>query len=168
MEYKCLYGSKLLKLNNCSDEDWVIFTDLPVKQINGIATRKYSFYSKIIDNFTRGRNAKGDAFKALFLYQASKGFHSDPNYVFDFNILEYKSILANCLKSYINREALEKVTLKSEMLDKKFYHLLYQYYMITENVHFISEPAKAEVQKIHDLEMPSSYFYELRDLINSL
>jgi hypothetical protein len=40
--------------------------------------------------------------------------------------------------------------------------------MIKENTHWISEPAKELVQKIHDLEMPSSYFYELKDLINSL
>ena len=40
--------------------------------------------------------------------------------------------------------------------------------MIKENTHWISEEAKAEVQKIHDLEVSSSYFYELRDLINSL
>jgi hypothetical protein len=54
------------------------------------------------------------------------------------------------------------------MLPKQFYQLLYQYYMIKENTHWISEEAKAEVQKIHDLEMPSSYFEELRALINSL
>ena len=40
--------------------------------------------------------------------------------------------------------------------------------MIMENAHWISNEAKANVQKIHDLEMPSSYFYELRDLINNL
>ena len=168
MEYKCLYGSKLLKLNNCSDEDWVVFTDTPAKQIDGIQTRKCSVYNKIIENFTKDKNAEGDAFKALFLYQHSKGFHTDPNYIFDFDVLEYKSILAKCLKSYINREKLEQAVKKTAVLDKRFYHLLYQYYMITEDVHWISEEAKIQVQKIHDLEMPSSYFYELRDLINSL
>jgi hypothetical protein len=40
--------------------------------------------------------------------------------------------------------------------------------MIKENTHQISDEAKINVQKIHDLEMPSSYFYELRELINSL
>ena len=40
--------------------------------------------------------------------------------------------------------------------------------MITEGVHFISEAAMVDVQKIHDLEMPSSYFYTIRDLINGL
>jgi hypothetical protein len=40
--------------------------------------------------------------------------------------------------------------------------------MIKENTHQISDEAKINVQKIHDLEMPSSYFYELKDLINSL
>jgi hypothetical protein len=40
--------------------------------------------------------------------------------------------------------------------------------MITEDVHFISEAAMVDVQKIHDLEMPASYFYELKEMINSL
>jgi hypothetical protein len=40
--------------------------------------------------------------------------------------------------------------------------------MVLENAHFISDEAKVDVQKIHDLEMPSNYFYELRDKINRL
>lgn len=168
MEYKCLYGSKMLCLDNCSDEDWAIITDKNCKYIGGVMAINHAFYSKIIRNFSKGRNADGDAYKALFLYQLSKGFHDDPNYPFDFNVLEYKPILAKCLQTYINLPRLEQEAMKSEKLTKKFYHLLYQYYMITENAHFISDEAKAKVQKIHDLEMPNSYFYELKELINSL
>jgi hypothetical protein len=40
--------------------------------------------------------------------------------------------------------------------------------MISRNTHWISGLEKAVVQKIHDLEMPSSYFYELKELINTL
>lgn len=168
MEYKCLYGSKLLKIDNCSDEDWVIFVDTPKKYIGGIATRNYAFYSKVVDNFTKGRNADGDPYKALFLYQMSKGFHEDPEYPFDFDILQYKPILAKCLQTYMNIPRVEQDAMKTANLSKKFYHLLYQYYMIVEDEHFISDEAKAQVQKIHDLEMPSSYFYDLKNMINSL
>lgn len=166
MEYKCLYGSKMLKLENCSDEDWVIFVDTSPRG-NGVV-HSYPFYSKIVDNFKSGKNAEGDAYKALFLYQLSKGFHEDPEYPFDLDILEYKDIWAKCLKTYVNLPRVEQSAIKTATLPKKFYHLLYQYYMITENVHFISDAAKVNVQKIHDLEMPSSYFYELRELINGL
>lgn len=168
MEYKCLYGSKLLKLDNCSDEDWVIWVDNSRKYVNGMATRNYPFYNRLVGSFTKGRNADGDPYKALFLYQMSKGFHDDPNYPFDFNVLEYKPILAKCLQTYINKPTVEQEAVKTANLSKKFYHLLYQYYMITEEVHFISAEAKAQVQKIHDLEMPSSFFHELRELINGL
>ena len=72
------------------------------------------------------------------------------------------------LKAFINSPAAEKLAKKNEILSKPFYHILYQYYMIIENAHWISDEAKANVQKIHDLEVPSSYFYELRDLINNL
>mgnify|MGYP006988383097 CR=1 FL=1 len=68
----------------------------------------------------------------------------------------------------MNAEKTEEWAFKTNILPKQFYHILYQYYMIIENTHWISDSAKVDVQKIHDLEMPSSYFYELRDLINSL
>lgn len=168
MEYKCLFGSKCLGLCNCSDEDWAIITDKSIKYIDGIVTINYPLHNRIIQNFINGRNAEGDAYKALFLYQLSKGFHSDPEYPFDFNILEYKERWKECLKSYINLPRVEDNAISGEVLSKKYYHLLYQYYMITENAHIISEEAKVNVQKIKDLDMPSSYFYELRDLINNL
>jgi hypothetical protein len=168
MEYKCLYGSKILKLDNCADEDWITFVDNTSRRVFGGTTQSYQFYSKRVDNFIKGRNVDGDAFKALFLYQMSKGFHDDPEYPFDFNILEHKDVWAKCLKTYVNLPRVEQSAIQKGVLPKKFYHLLYQLSMLTEDVHFISAEAKAEVQKIHDLEMPSSYFYELRELINDL
>jgi hypothetical protein len=103
------------------------------------------------------------------MYQISVGFHDDENYPFkEFNILEHKEVWIKWLKAYMNAEDTETWATTKDVLPKQFYHILYQYYMITENVHFISDEAKVDVQKIHDLEMPSSYFYELRDKINSL
>ena len=168
MEYKCLFGSKMLNLDNCSDEDWVVIVDNSKKYIDGIPTWNYPFFKRVVDGFIKGSNVNGDPFKSLFLYQISKGFHSDPKYPFTFDVLEYKPILAKCLQTYINKPTVEQNAMKSDVLSKKFYHLLYQYYMIVEDTHFISDEAKAKVQKIHDLEMPSNYFYELRDLINGL
>jgi hypothetical protein len=158
----------MLCLDNCSDEDWAIITDRQCKYIDGVAAINHTFYSKIINNFSKDKNAAGDAYKALFLYQLSRGFHDDPEYPFNINVLEYKPILAKCLQTYINLPRLEQEAMKTANLPKKFYHLLYQYYMITEDTHFISDEARAKVQKIHDLEMPSSYFYTIRDLINRL
>jgi hypothetical protein len=158
----------MLKLDNCSDEDWVVFVDDSRPYVGKIATRSYPFYSRLVDNFKKGRNADGDPYKALFLYQMSKGFHEDSEYPFDFDILQYKDIWAKCLKTYINKPEVEQSALKSGSLPKKFYHLLYQFVMITENTHFISDREKAIVQKIHDHQMPSDYFYVLKNLINDL
>lgn len=158
----------MLKLDNCSDEDWVVFVDDTRSRVGKIAARNYPFYSRLVDNFKKGRNADGDPYKALFLYQTSKGFHEDAAYPFNFNILQYKDIWIKCLKTYINKPEVEQSALKSGVLPKKFYHLLYQFVMITEDTHFISDEAKAKVQKIHDCQVPSDYFYELKELINSL
>ena len=172
MSHKYLFGSKMLKLNNPRDEDWLEFVDVPrgTKIDNRLHNRhRLGFERRRIESFIEGKNMPTDSYKALIFYQLSGGFQEDDNYPFkDFNILEHKKVWAAHLKNYINQPSTEQFALMYENLHKKFYHLLYQYYMITENSHWISDEARVNVQKIHDLEMPSSYFYELRELINSL
>lgn len=155
---KYLVGSYLLRLNNCRDEDWL-----------DLSGDVYKIRNKIITEFRRGRNMPGDSFKGRTLYQFSNGFYTESEeYPFkDFNIFDYKEIWVDCIKDCFNNYDVEKV-ISQEILPKHFYHFLYQYYMIKENTHYISDGAKAEVQKIHDLEKPFSYFYELRELINNL
>lgn len=167
--YKYLFGSKMLKLDNSRDEDWLTFTTECGKKANELGQKSIPFYKQLLTLFKDSKNIKADPFFALYLYQLSNGFIKEEDYPFsDFNIFEYKTAWIGCLKAYVNHKKTEEWAKKQETLSKQFYHLLYQYNMIIENVHFISDEAKINVQKIHDLEMPSSYFYELRDLINSL
>ena len=169
MQHKYLFGSKMLKLNNNRDEDWLTFIDESAKVARETKCHSIPFYKALIGCFTRGAYIQQDHYNALYLYQLSAPFINDANYPFnDFNVLEHKDVWVKWLKAYMNAEEIEQKALKNDMLPKTFYHILYQYHMITENVHFISDEAKVDVQKIHDLEMPSSYFYELRDKINSL
>lgn len=168
---KYLFGSKMLGLNNCRDEDWLTFVDDYSNTDRKAGERSLKFYKKIVERFTQGKNNGEDFFKSCYLYQTSAGFFSDENYPFKhFNILEHKAVWIAQLKAYMNSENTEARALQGERetLRKDFYHILYQYYMIKENTHRISAEALSEVQKIHDLEMPKSYFYELRNLINSL
>lgn len=168
-EYKYLYGSKMLKLNNSRDEDWLSFIEADSKVAREQKCHSIEFYKTIIEHFIKGQSLGADPFKALYLYQLSTGFSSDEDYLFKhFNILMHKETWSQWLKAYMNSAAVEKIATKSQYLPKSLYHILYQYYMIKEDTHWISEEAKAEVQKIHDLEMPSSYFEELKALINSL
>ena len=169
MKCKYLFGSKMLKLENAHDEDWLIFVDCKGKEAAAMGCRSIPLYKAVIGHFNKGKNIKRDYHKAVILYQLSVGFINDADYPFkDFNILEHKEVWNKWLKAYINHAETESLATKTDTLPKQFYHLLYQYHMIIENIHFISDEAKVNVQKIHDLEMPSSYFYELRDLINSL
>lgn len=166
---KYLFGSKMLKIDNARDEDWISFVDTKGKDIKEIGYRSIPCYRIILKHFTEGRNIKPDYYKAVALYQLSAGFTEDVEYPFsDFNILEHKEVWKQWLKAYINSEKNEAWAIKTDILPKQFYHLLYQYNMIVEDAHWISDEAKVNVQKIHDLLMPSSYFYELRDMINSL
>lgn len=159
----------MLKLNNNRDEDWLTFTEENSKTANEMGCKSIPFYRVIIQHFINGNSINDDPFKALFLFQLSAPFINDTDYPFnDFNILEHKEVWIKWLKAYMNAEKTEAWALKGDILPKQFYHILYQYNMIIEDTHFISEEAKINVQKIHDLEMPSSYFYELRDMINSL
>ena len=169
MQNKYLFGSKMLRLTNNRDEDWLTFTTENAKTARDMNCKSIPFYKTIVKHFVEGARVKADPFKALFLFQLSSPFIDDADYPFnDFNILEHKEVWKEWLKAYMNDEKTEKWALERDTLPKQFYHILYQYNMIVENAHWISEEAKVNVQRIHDLEMPSSYFYELRDLINSL
>jgi len=169
MEHKYIFGSKLLRLENARDVDEVIFVDKPSWETRAPGYRSIPFHKMIIERFVRGKNQANDSFKAMHLYQLSAPFRENESYPFDdFNILEHKTVWIEQLKGYMNHTATEEKAVGGDILPKNFYHILYQYHMITEDAHWISEEAKVNVQRIHDLEMPSSYFYELRDLINSL
>lgn len=164
-----LFGSKLLGLDNCRDEDWLTFVDDYRGDDRKAGERSLKFYKKIVERFTEGKSRDEDFFKSCYLYQTSCGFFDDEAYPFnDFNIFEHRKVWIRQLKGFMSLDTTESEALKGEMLPKHFYHILYQYYMIIENTHRISDEAKANVQKIHDLEMPSSYFCELRDLVNTL
>lgn len=170
-KYKYLFGSKMLKLDNPRDEDWIAFVDTPRNEPldKDEHQHRINFEMRRIRSFIQGQNEPTDSYKALIFYQLSSGFQEDDDYIFGFfDILKHKKVWADHLKNYMSLESTEKFAHTYENLHKKFYHILYQYYMITEDTHFISDEARAKVQKIHDLEMPNSYFYELRDLINSL
>lgn len=169
MELKYLFGSKMLKLKNNRDEDWQIFIPDHPDGERKRGYRSIKFFNIFIEDFKKGKNQPEDFYKSCFLYQLSGGFHEEENYPFkDFNILEHKDVWIKQLKGYMNLPETEEKALKDDILPKTFYHILYQYNMIIEGIHFISEEAKTDVQKIHDFEIPSSYFCELRDLINSL
>ena len=159
----------MLKLDRCNDEDWVYFVDKRGSEIKSSCERSIPFYTKRLERFMAGKNKPEETYKAVHLYQLSAPFIEDENYPFKFfNILDHKRVWIEQLKGYINLAKVEEWGTRNDILPKQFYHLLYQYNMITENTHFISEAAMADVQKIHDLEMPSSYFYEIRNLINGL
>lgn len=169
MQHKYLYGSIMLKLNNNRDEDWITFTGENAKTAREMGCKSIPFYRAIVNHFTGGNCIDFDPFKALFLFQLSAPFINEADYPFsDFNVLEHKKVWIKWLKAFMNAVQTEEWASKSDVLPKQFYHILYQYYMITENVHFISEEAKTDVQKIHDFEMPKEYFYTLKDMINSL
>ncbi len=166
---KYLFGSKMLKMSNPRDEDMLTFVNSRGSEITEQGHRSISLFRNVITYFIQGTNVKSDDYTALHLYQLSAPFHDDVDYPFnDFNITEHKEVWIKYLKAYMNDEAVEQKAIAKEILPKTFYHILYQYNMILEGTVWISDAARVNVQKIHDLEMPSSYFYELRDLINSL
>ena len=164
-----LLGSKMLRLNNARDEDWLEFVDKKQSEITEICKqRSIPAFRNILARFCEGKYSRYKATPQIIctLYQLSRGFHNEDYLFGEFDIFEHKPEWIACLKRYVNEN--EEYAIKSDILPKDFYHILYQHHMIVEGEHWISDAAKVNVQKIHDLEMPSSYFYSLRDLINSL
>ena len=145
----------MLNLSNCRDKDHLV-------------TANMSRLPGYIKLFTAGHINPADSYRPTYLYQLSNKYHLESDYPFsDFDIFDYKDVWINCLKSYINNLNIIYIS-KLKTLPKHYYHFVYQYYMIKENQHYISEEAKAEVQKIHDLEVPGSYIYKIKELIDSL
>lgn len=167
MRTKIIIGSACLKLEKQRDLDFLTIDTSIQKPILGkVLTKKQVDWciKSYLNNSTTGFNP----FSVCVLYMLSNGFHEETNYPFKyFNILAHSEIQRLQLQQYMNSYDTERLK-QQAILPKQFYHILYQYYMIIENTHWISEEAKAQVQKIHDYEVPAEYFYELRDLINSL
>lgn len=157
---KYLIGSKLLLLDNCRDEDWITLSE---------GSKKLRIHEKMIENFMKGKNYPGDSYKGRVLYQLSNGFYADsaeapfPH----FNILEHKENWIQCIKSRFAFYDIDTIA-QLEILPKYFYHFIYQYYMIKENTHYISEEGKSIVQKVHDLEKPGYFIYIINDMIKEL
>lgn len=166
-----LLGSKMLQLNNARDEDWLEFVDKKQSEITEICKqRSIPAFRNMLERFMCGKYSTYRATPHIIrtLYQLSRGFHGEDYLFSEFDIFEHSQEWIACLKRYMNDTEIEQFAIKGEILPKDFYHLLYQYNMIVEGEHWISDAAKVNVQKIHDLEMPSSYFYELRNLINNV
>ena len=150
-----LVGSTMLRLSHPRDEDY-------------ISQHKIVFLQQIMEEYTQGRNHQKDSYKALFIYQLSCGFHCDIDYPFkSFNIFDHRDIWISHLQAYMRTLRIQHISAQ-KILPKEYYHLLYQYYMIVENAHYISAESLAEVQKIHDLEVPGFEIYRIQELINSL
>ena len=164
---KYLVGSKMLKLDNCRDTDYMY-----IKEENEVSDEKgrtVRFQNFIIESFIRTKDIKSDPCKSWLLYQVTTGFHEEDDYPFKFDIRDYKDQWIKHLQAYLNDADVERrYTERGEILPKEMYHFEYQYHMILENKLWLDGEAKDVVQKIHDLEMPVSYFYELRDKINAL
>ena len=91
---KFLFGSKMLKLQNNRDEDWIQFVDKMGKEIVNSEERSIPFYKTTIQHFVIGeRFMKDHLYNAGHLYQLSSGFDHGEDYPFNnFNILQHKSI----------------------------------------------------------------------------
>ena len=95
MNNKFLFGSKMLRLNNCRDEDWIIFSNDMVEQYDHKSPCHHiniQHEKKIIDNFKTNNIISNSVYQALFLYQMSEGFHcNESNFPIKFNILQHKA-----------------------------------------------------------------------------
>lgn len=168
-KFVCLFGSQLLKLDNCRDEDWCEYADVAqTAEVSSNSPRSIQATKDFLENFKRGAVPAGDNYSTLMVYQFSDYWHKEEYPFAGFNIFEHQKEWIRHLKGFMNDENIERNALKKEKLQKEFYHIVYQYYMIKEQQFDISKEGRLLVQKIHDLEMPSLFFYELKKQINQL
>ena len=168
-----LFGSRLLKLDNCRDYDYVHFDTDEVVRIEGEHHINHNSYH-VESVFRNIRDSKTKLLSNNFIiinyfYQFSKCFHPEPDYPLQCDIRNIKEGWITLLKRHINdSEAEKRYTENTDILRKNFYHIAYQYFMIVDNAIYLEGEHKQIVQKIHDKEMPVAYFQELKQLINAL
>lgn len=168
-----LVGSRLLRMDNCGDTDYCYFSKIRLPKEYKV--HKIPMVAKLMQNFPKYlkyRNAKGSTSTmsvSNYYYQYSKCFHPEEDWPITWDIRDYKEDWIKMLKNHINsEEAITQYIKGKTFIDKKFYNIAYQYFMIRDNTVYLEGESKQIVQKIHDRQMPISYFYEMRELINAL
>lgn len=168
-------GSSLLNLKNCHDVDRIYFADSPVPTL---PTQTGDYFCKNLD-FIKLILAKSDhpeKFAKDFnrpvcghFFQYSRGFHPEPEYPIEWDIMEHKQGWKQILKNHItHEEAEEYYILENGICRKTLYNIAYQYYMLLDDTIWVTGEHLDIVQKIHDRQMPAEYFYELREQILAL
>ena len=168
-----LVGSRLLMLDNCRDTDYIYFDG--IKQSSG---NNCCYIKMNLPHVELILSQMGNPAKTLrsfnfpvcnYYYQFSSCFQPD-DFPIKWDIRDNKEAWKTLLKQHIsNQKAVDKYINPSEGLCKKpLYNIAYQYFMIVDDAVWLSGEHKQIVQKIHDLEMPSDYFYELKEKILAL
>lgn len=153
-------GSTILKLENVGDIDVVSFTDSTYEPIDVIKGK--SNYHVLHVSCAQRKHAYKYLYKkskfmseqmALYLYQYSNELHPESN-VRLFSLLECKEQWKEALFCFV--KTLPELT--ESTIPKKYYNIVYQYYIIQNNSFNLREEQMENVQKIHDSEMPTSFW----------
>jgi hypothetical protein len=166
-----LVGSKLLRLDNCGDTDYVYFdkgldfSPAPNYHYIQYSAKELDFILKLFKS--RPNNCLDFI---SYLFQFSSCFHPESDYPVTWNVFEDKKAWVKALNVLMtDKGSYEKfIDADAGVLKKEFYNVAYQYYMIIESSPWLSKHNLDIVQKIHDRKMDINYFNFLKKKIAEL
>ena len=152
-----IVGSSILGLENVRDRDILVLD----------SEREYSWFDLDKNNFHPVSYERLKNEMAFMPNRYWDGFYAymldsdiNPNEL-DYNVFEHKDDMRKMLKEFnFERRGMvipEKYAPKIEFLDKKYYHLAYNLFLLQNGSKELSQEQKDIIQKIHDREMPLSY-----------
>lgn len=169
-----IVGSKMLGLENCHDVDRIYFGDASPNSMgeDHIVIANVALIKSILLKFDDPNRFSEDFNRPICVhyFQLSKCFHPEDDYPIDYDIRDHKDGWKQILKNHITHEEAEKYYILSDsgICRKNLYNIAYQYYMLLDDVVWVTGEHLEIIQKIHDLQMPAEYFYKLREQILAL
>lgn len=167
-------GSQMLGLSGCNDLDLIYFGEAPHRSVGSDhfiimdldqlkdVLLKFDEPNRFVRHFNRPICG--------YYYQYSKCFHPEADYPINWDVRDHKEGWKQLLKNHMTHKEAESyyILQDSGVCRKTLYNIAYQYYMLLDNVVWVTGEHLEIIQKIHDLQMPAEYFYKLREQILAL
>lgn len=166
---KYLVGSKLYKLENTQDTDYIIILEeVPTGLYKQPILEDWIW--RTLDQLRDRLSFKEYTVETLTNFQFDREM-IDARFPIEYHILDYRENLIAMLKYIVDNQAFNfdmSIQSGDHCCTKMIYYIAYNVFILQNNSVHITPEQKAIIQRIHDRQMPISYINELAAMIAEL
>lgn len=168
-------GSRLLGLNNCHDNDFIVIVEGDVEIYKQQYLNEKEIFIRSKQNldstmlFELPFNLKTIRWY-IVNYQLDKNIIGQ-DFPIEYHVLDRRDDYIRMLNWIVDNKACnfnKCIYLNNGNCSKMIYHVAYTAFILHNNSTILTKEQKEIIQKIHDLQMPQSYLDDLKDLIKGL